>query len=155
MAVKVVIAGAVAKPIFRIPVAALVKLPVPVRDVVTVTVPEFVTTAGLVTVKVPTVNVLAPEMLKAAAVLNVRVVIEIAVVAVMAPLLVLIVTVPVMATVPRVFVMPEPMMIAALDPFKVPVPLKVTSPVKVLFPVLLSRVRVPFVIEVVVSTVKA
>ena len=154
MAVRAVIPGAEANPILRVPVVSLVNPPLPVRDVLTVTKPEFVTTAGDVTVSVPTVNPPEPEVVNAAAVLNVRFVIDIAVVEASAPFKVLIVTVPVMETVPRVFVMPEPMIIAVLAPFKVPEPLRVTIPVRVLLPVLLSRVSVPFVMEVVESTVK-
>lgn len=140
---------------FKVEPFPLVKLPLPVSEVLTWINPVLVSTAGLVSVRVPTVKPPAPLWVKAAAVFIVRVVIVIAVVDVSAPLSVLIVAVPEMFTVPAVFVMPAVTIIAVLLPVKLPVPLSVTKPVSVLLPVLLSSWSVPLVIDVVVDTVKA
>ena len=133
VAVRVVIPDV--PPSFRVPVAPspLAKDPLPERAVEIVSVPLLlVTVPGEVTVRVA----IAIVPLKVAPAVDM-------------------VSAPVMLTVPAVLVMPALVIMSVLAPFKVPVPLRVTIPVRVLLPVLLSSVSVPFVIEVVVSTVKA
>lgn len=150
MAVKVLMPEV--PPIFKAPLEPLVKLPVPLNAVVTVTVPVLVSTAGLVTVRVPdTVKPPAPLWVNAVAVFIVKLAIAMFVVEINAPFKVLIVTVPVKDTVPAVLVNPAPRIITALSPLSVP-PFTVTKPVKVLLPAPVGMDMVPPVSEVVVST---
>lgn len=117
VAVKVVIAGALAKPMLRVPLAALIKLPAPERAVLTVK-------ASLL------VSAIAEES------------VAIAIVPLSAWVFVLNVAVPVKATDPLVRVIPPWKTPWVLAPSRVP-PLTVTRPVKVLVLVSPVKVKVP------------